>query len=74
MMEMGLIFLNSAQNVINFVGTAEEFIGQSSVVLVQPRRGVRQVNPSYSYPREGSPRRVKSPEAIYSQRTRKATE
>ena len=41
MMEMGLIFLNSAQNVMSSVGTAEELIGQSTVVLVEPRRGVR---------------------------------
>jgi hypothetical protein len=40
MMEMGLIFLNSAQGVINFVRTAEVVMSQSSVVLVQLRRGV----------------------------------
>jgi len=74
MMDMGLIFLNSAQSVINSVGTAEEIMSQSSVVLVQPRRGVRQVNPFDSYLREGNPMGVKSQEVIVSRRTRKATE
>jgi hypothetical protein len=39
MMEMGLIFLNSAQGVINLVRTAEDDMGRSSVVPVEPRRG-----------------------------------
>ena len=73
MMEMGLIFLNSAQNVNSQVRTAEEIMGQSSVVLVEPRRGVRSANPFHSYLREGSPRGVNSPEAMISRRTRKVT-
>jgi hypothetical protein len=47
-MEMGLIFLNSAQSVISSVGTAEEIMSQSSVVLVEPSRGVRLVNPFHT--------------------------
>ena len=73
-MEMGLIFLNSAQNVINSVRTAEDFIGQLSVILVQPRRGVRPANPFDSYPREGNPWSVTAPKAMISRRTRKVAE
>ena len=62
MMEMGLIFLNSAFGVMNTVGTAKAGLSPSSVVRVEPRRGVGQANPSYSYPRDGSPRRVMPPE------------
>ena len=40
MMEMGLIFLNSVQDVISSVGTAEDVMGRSSVVPVEPSRGV----------------------------------
>ena len=71
MMEMGLIFLNSIPNVISQVRTAEEGIGQSSVVLVQPPRGVKLANPFDSYPREGNPWSVTAPVVMSSLRTRK---
>ena len=54
MMEMGLIFLNSAQSVINLVRTVKVDLGRSSVVPVQPSRGVSQANPIHSHPRDGN--------------------
>ncbi len=71
MMEMGLIFLNSALGVINQVRTAKEAMGRLSVIPVQPRRGLGQANPPESYPRDGSPWGVKSLEAVVSRRARK---
>jgi hypothetical protein len=40
MMDRGLIFLHSAQSVINLVRTAEEDLSWSTVVPVELRRGV----------------------------------
>jgi hypothetical protein len=41
MMDMGLIFLNLVQSVINSVGTAEDVMSRLSVIPVQPSRGVK---------------------------------
>ena len=71
MMEMGLIFLNSALGVINQVRTVKVVLGPSSVVGVEPSRGVVLANPHDSYLRDGSPRGVISLEAVVSRRARK---